>query len=102
MENLDFLTTIKAMYNNFDFYTLLVNISKDKKILIKFKKVMLREEEVPLIKKGEITLNNIGNSELEFIKLNLENNEELIKKLIFSKFLDLKGDNNLKDFRTIY
>ena len=101
MENLDFLATIKAMYNNFDFYTLLVNISKDKKILIKFKKVMLREEEVPLIKKGEITLNNIGNSELEFIKLNLENNEELIKKLIFSKFLDLKGDD-LKDFRTIY
>ena len=101
MENLDFLTTIKAMYNNFDFYTLLVYISKDEKILIKFKKVMLREEEVPLIKKGEIILNNIGNSELEFIKLNLENNEELIKKLIFSKFLDLKGDN-LKDFRTIY
>ena len=101
MENLDFLTAIRAMYNNFDFYTLLVYTSKDKKILIKFKKVMLREEEEPLIKKGEIILNNIGNSELEFIKLNLENNEDLIKKLIFSKFLDLKGDN-LKDFRTIY
>ena len=101
MENLYFLTTIKAMYNNFDFYKLLVYTSKDEKILIKFKKVILREEEEPIIKKGEIILNNIGPLGFNFICDNIKICEDLIKEFIFKNFLDLKG-GNLKDFRTIY
>ena len=94
MEGFEYLTKISAIYDdNFSlFYYLSVYTNEYAKILIKAKKIVLREEEEPIVEKSKILLNDIGELEFDFIKYNIKNNEKLIKKLIFSKFLDFKGD----------
>ena len=102
MKTLNFLTTINAVYNNADaaayenglniFYNLLVYTNESGDILIKYNEIIISKGEDANAEKGEIILNNIGLLEFEFICDNLKNNEKLIKELIFSKFLDIKGD----------
>ena len=82
MKTLDFLTTINAVYNNADaaayenglniFYNLLVYTNESGDILIKYNEIIISKGEDINTEKGEITLNNIGLIEFEFICDNLK------------------------------
>ena len=98
-KNFNFLTIINGIYNlneettelNY-FDTLLIYFNDNEEIYkINYTRLNYNKNNKIIINKGEIILNNIGEMEYELIYNNFNNN--LIKKLIFNKYLDYMGDH---------
>lgn len=97
-KNFNFLTVINGIYNlgeeslklNY-FDTLLIYFNENTEtIKIRYKRLIYNNNKIN-INIGEIILNDIGEMEYEFIINNI--NENLIKNLLFNKFLDYKGEH---------
>lgn len=98
-KNFNFLATINGIYNlneeaaelNY-FDTLLIYFNDNEYIFkINYTRLIYDNYNKININKGEIILNDIGEMEYELIYNNFNNN--LIKELIFNKYLDYMGDH---------
>ena len=98
MKDYEFLGSINGIYNlgeeslNYNFFdTLLIYFNENAEtIKIRYKRLIYINNKIN-INIGEIILNDIGGMEYEFIINNI--NENLIKNLLFNKFLDYKGEH---------
>lgn len=97
-KNFKFLTEINGIYNlgeeslNLNYFdNILIFFNEDAEIFkIRYKRLNYINNNIN-INKGEIILNDIGETEYEFILNNI--NENLIKNLLFNKYLDYMGDH---------
>lgn len=101
-KNFNFLTTINGIYNlneeaaELNYFDTLLIYFNDNECIFKINYTRLiydnyNKNNKININKGEIILNDIGEMEYELIYNNFYNN--LIKELIFNKYLDYIGDH---------